>query len=650
MHDEAGSIVVRAIKGIISGIAGLNPPDIIDWIESTLEWPDGSAEDGPIILEPYQIAPIRNQMIPGTETGISMPEQNGKTTCWNCPSLYKARFDPAPAMIIYENRKKAEDINESIYEPIMMSIPYFKELKEDRPDLFVKGKYKFPGAWINIYGAGADLTSVPKRDLYDEEIDTQPLIPEKQISQCKNVRKRARSYSKLGLHNIVWCGSFKRNFKNSTMWWLAAQSDMSFWHLRCKGCKKLTINSTGYVVKLITGTVPRWVSIYQKTLKYKVDDSQKVIPSSCRLVCPECQHEHKADELLEMNSGLKGKYKEDQYISKYPKIKDFRFFIVGGLGGRAGNLAMLCESHLKLRQSRSQELKRDIMNSDFGLPLDPSVISGNARDKFDSHCVPRLKKKSDFFFTLMSCDTQTSPYGWYWVVRGYNDKGSFYITSGFCSVLREDRTVNKKKTEKEFKKLIRQKYTGHVPLFVIIDQGGGTVGTKAVKRMAREFHNVFQYKGEGNRSSKAVRFSKERGLRRLILATEKTISDDLRWHIYKDDRTTWFLPNEGINPIYQEQVLNVDPETGEMIEEAVRKDYYDCEKQFLALEYALEFRLAEYVTKIKEERAREKLKEKPKKEAEDNEKGKKIDEIKDKSVTVKQDKGPQGGGNFITNW
>ena len=640
--QEGLRAATRSIEGILAGIDGLIPPDIIEWIESELRVLSVSGEMERIKLEPYQIFAIRAHLIPGCEILISMIEQSGKSTIWQLVSIYKARFMNGPSMIIYENKIKAQEINEECYKPMLLSCDYFAELEKNDPKRFLANKYKFNAGWMDIQGAGSDITSKARKYMYDDEIDTQPLTPDKQKTQCQNVRKRTRAYAKHNLHNITWCGSFKRDFNTSTMWWLAVETDLAFWHLRCQGCNDLTINSTCYEVKHISGSAPRWISVYQKCLSYEVQDNV-VIEDSCRLICPECDHSHIADELPEMNKG------EDQYIAKYPNRKKKVSFIVGGLGSRVNNLISLCQSHLKLRQARSPEIRRDIMNSAFGLPVDPGLVSGEAQELLDNHCVERWNTE-DIDFVLMSADTQTSPFGWYYEVRAYkmhaNYLSSQQITSGFCSIQRHDYTIDKEKTEEEFTKLMHESYNGHIPAFVIIDQGG--THAKIVKRICKDNKKVYQYKGEGGKSSKLTRSSKEQA--RLIICNHRQLSDDLRYHIYKDDNTSWFLPNDGLNPEYEQHILNVHPDTGEQIQldNVCRKDYFDCSKMLLALENHLEKRIRKDISRTKAE-----YKERIEADSKENARDKGFDSLKNVANNKKKatlvDQRPNSGG-WINNY
>ena len=642
---EARQDVERIGYAICAAIEGLNPPDIIEWAEKTLKLPEGESQGGEYIkFEPYQILPIKAQLIPGVEVLISMIEQSGKTTCWKVVCIYKARFMPGPTLIVYESKSKAEDINEESFRPLMISEPYFAELYKEKPDLFLKDKYKLPGSWIDVQGAGSEITSKARQYIFNDEIDSQPLTPEKQKTQCDNARNRTRSFEKYLKQNIVWCGSFRRDFRTSTLWYLASDTNLAFWHLRCLKCKNLTINSTSYEVKFIAGSQPRFVAISQKVLKYETDEANKLIKESCRLICPECNHEHKVDDLPKMSKDIEQYIDRTGQIVKEEDIKpgDKLSFINGGLGSRINNLVKLCESDLRMKQSRSLEIKRKIMNSDFGLPIDPGIVSGSKEEQLDSHCIERIRDKKKFDYVLLAMDTQTSPFGWYWVARGYNKNGSHYITSDFLSILKEDLTVDKEKTIKAAEKLFNREFTGHKSLFVIIDQGG--THAKIVKDLVKGKPKIFQYKGEGGKSSKVVRFSKEKGQKRLILALEKQINADLRYHIYHDDNTSWFLPNEGLHPEYKRHILNINPDTGDQIQPdyVCRKDYFDCEKMLIALEYALEYRIKKHLERLKQQ----KKEEKPPKEL--HNKPKTLENITKKASINKGT--PVNKGGFVNSW
>ena len=94
-------------------------------------------------------------------------------------------------------------------------------------------------------------------------------------------------------------------------------------------------------------------------LKYETDEANKLIKESCRLICPECNHEHKVDDLPKMSKDIEQYIDRTGQIVKEEDIKpgDKLSFINGGLGSRINNLVKLCESDLRMKQSRSLEIK-----------------------------------------------------------------------------------------------------------------------------------------------------------------------------------------------------------------------------------------------------------------------------------------------------
>ena len=99
-----------------------------------------------------------------------------------------------------------------------------------------------------------------------------------------------------------------------------------------------------------------------------------------------------------------------------------------------------------------------------------------------------------------------------------------------------------------------------------------------------------------------------------------------------------------INPTEDILENDINPDTGDQIQPdyVCRKDYFDCEKMLIALEYALEYRIKKHLERLKQQ----KKEEKPPKEL--HNKPKTLENITKKASINKGT--PVNKGGFVNSW
>jgi len=581
-HRRAFDDLIRVVKGFKAGLDGVFPPGAIEWLESTIDLTSDSstAFDGKIKISPWQIMPILSQLIGGCEVDISAPEQSGKSMSWKLGAIYKARFMGGSMLTVYEERDKAALINKRTFHPLLMCVDEYKQANEQDKKFLVGNRYNFVNGSLEYLGAGADVTSQSFKFIHADELDTWPLTTAKRRSQVANLRKRWRTFQRQGLGSFTKCSSIKGTFTDSTMWNELKNSNMGVYHLKCLGCGKLTINSTCHEL-YFNEKADRWSNRYiNGLLKYDLDDFGDVDAGSCRVVCPDCKHEHSQNDLADTCKGAK------QYVYLQPRIKKHHGYIIGGLAcDRALTLAQICKAYNELETCNDFERKRTLYNSYFGIPLEVGIRDGEMDEILESHCIDRMEYPEKFTRVLMAADSQLSPFGWYYVIRGFDkDNNNYLLDHGFICRRRRDGGVDRRETINAFGEKCRKKCNGHKIDYVLADAGGGGDATEALKELSKRNRHIFMYKGGSFRDLYTVSKTNPR----LLNCSAKMAADELLYLIYhqedKESGNYWYLPEfNSLSQYYIDQVLNVAPENNttkdkEIINDSQRYDYFDCEK------------------------------------------------------------------------
>lgn len=610
VRRRAYSQAIRWAESLRARLEAINPPDVIEWIEKniTTEKDSSSAYQGYITLSEYQKAPIRAQLVGDVDVVICWPEQFGKSFSWKCPLVYKAKYMPAPRAIVYEEKDKAAEIHAKTVEPLFLAVPYFEKMHKENPGRWLKGRMKLSEGWIEYTGAGVDLTSNAYRDVVLDEYDTYPLTLPKKRSQLANARKRCRTFrSQYGLGCLVVCSSIKGEFEVSAeieganvspTWMEYKKTNMNQWHLLCLGCNKLTIPSTSHVFEWLP-VQKRYTARYIDCLRWEKDE-KGIIPDSVFLHCPECGHKHEQNDLKMMNAS------ENQYIPLNKRVKKRLGFMTGGLAeSRALKWAEFAQYKEEFDRSTDYEVKRTIANSFFGIPFEAGYRSTEMDEALESHCTD-YPEAEQIDYILAGFDTQSSPFGWYYTTRGYDESNnSFLLDHGFLRVSNNGKT-DYNGTVAKLEDYIRSfEYHGKNIDFSIIDQGGHH--TRIVKQVTKSNRNVYQYKGSS--ISDNFKLSDNEKQIRLIHANAKRAASRLCFLIYKQNErhaNYWNLPPyQDLRDAYINHILNIDPDSADEnkpLEKKQRIDYFACEKMTMVLNEVVRDRAIKRRSKIKSKR------------------------------------------------
>jgi hypothetical protein len=546
------------------------PTDPIEWIENNISfrWDTTSVSDSMVKLEPYQIRPIRAQYQKTVrEVTIMAVEQTGKSTCWRFPMVHKTVELPAPRWIIYESKDKAAEINKEQLDPILRKV-------EDLQGMFTKetasrARYDLPnGSVIDFTGAGAPITSKPKRDGVADEVDTWPLTEAGIRDNLENFKKRFRTYWRKGQGCLVKVSSPAPRKKGATQDMTHSvigdefdESDQGYWTLRCLKCRKLSIPSHATYL-----------------LQWEMTEDNEVKPKSITLDCPKCGHTHKEQNAQKMNDmGAYCDKSGKDLTGTWPEHVGCQWGAIAA--PRVFSWLQIAKEQLKSGSTADLYAQARFDNSWRGIPFRPRRKDSPGMDALRKHCteLPDPKQLANIF---LSADTQDS--GWYWIVRGVDAEGNLYrLGAGFV------------RTIQELEQVWDTKFLGMLCAMGIIDEGGHGDMPKHVRELVDKTQGLYAYKGTGSTGTKW----KHGNQKKTILAAAKQYKADLLYYMYSQkDRSNnyWFLPPfESLSEDYCSQMVAIQPnqkvkhgdrfENWDVSSQGVADHYFDCEKQLLVL-------------------------------------------------------------------
>jgi hypothetical protein len=554
------------------------PSDPIDWIQRniSLRHDPTSAHDGLVRLDPHQIRPIRAQYQPEVrEVTVMGVEQAGKSACWRFPMVHKMIEYPGPRWIIYESDDKAADINEEQLDPLLRNAPGLGGQLNRKTAL--KHRYNLPnGSTTDFSGAGADITSKPKRDGVADELDTWPLTLEGIRQNLRNFKKRFRTYWVRGEGCLVKVSSpspkRRQETKDLTQSAIGEEfdhSDQGYWTLRCLKCGKLSMPSH---------------AIYN--LQWECDDNDNVKPKTLALECPSCNYRHSEKHAQKMNE-------KGAYCTKGGK--DLTGIYSKHVGCQFGALAAprvfkwqdIAEAQMEAGSTADIYAQAYFDNSWRGLPFKPRRKQAPGVKTIVKHCapLPDAEKIANVFF---AADTQDD--GWYWITRGIDQEyNSYLLDYGFV----RDIDSLKAEWDKERQDIM--------PVLGIIDEGGHSENCKHVRQLVMAEQGLYGYKGAAPTSDN---FYLSKHVDKLIIGKAKHYQVLLLSAMYdeqkaENSRFQWYIPQrENITDDYLEQLAALRPNNrakhGDQYENYTTPEndtpdhYFDCEKEwFLLRDFAL---------------------------------------------------------------
>jgi len=569
--------VSKLLNQIRTYLAIHEKSDPVDWIQRhvSLAKDPTSASDGYVHLDPYQIMPIRAQyQAEVREVTIMAIEQTGKSACWRFSLLHKAVEYPGPTWVIYESDDKASEINEEQFDPLLRSLPQLHGQINRKTAL----KYRYNlanGTTIDFSGAGADITSKPKRDGVADELDTWPLTSEGIEQNLRNYKKRFRTYWVRGEGCLVKVSSPSPRKKGEnqdltrstigTEFRGCSPGYAGYWTLRCKKCRELSMPSHAI-----------------HNLQWECDEAEDedgavetVKKSTLRLVCPKCGHEHREKDAQAMNDTGAYCTGKGEEITGYDARVGYQW---GALAcPRVFAWAWIAEEQMASGRTADVYAQANFDNSVRGLPFRPRRKHSPNIKSIKLHCSPRPdpEELANVFF---SADTQDN--GWYYVARGVDTKSNLYLLGyGFV------------RTVQELKKAWDAPYAGIQAVMGIIDEGGHGDMPKYVEELVEREKGLYSYKG----GAIGERWRHSPNKSHLILANAKQYQADLLYYMYsQDDKTNnyWFLPPEDeLEDEYLEHMAAMQKSNtkkhGQEYENwesgTLADHYFDCEKQLLVL-------------------------------------------------------------------
>lgn len=178
-------------------------------------------------------------------------------------------------LVVYPGLDLAKDTNETKVLPLMKCIP---QLEEDlsRPYSQRANRYVLGNSVIYFQGSGSKIVSRSCNYVVGDEVDVwDPSLPE----NVKDLSKRTRSWE--DATEVFVCTP---SVENGEIWKMFLEGSQGYFTLRCRECGRLSMRSCD-VHNL------QFTTVEDEELR-----CSRVIPGSCRLVCPICGHEHSEED------------------------------------------------------------------------------------------------------------------------------------------------------------------------------------------------------------------------------------------------------------------------------------------------------------------------------------------------------------------
>lgn len=603
INGAAESDISIVCDGFTDRLNTLMPVDVVEWIETEIfmESTKVGQEAGRIKLEPFQVAPIKAQLERGVQwVVIIAPEQYGKSFCWRLPKVYQMRFWNGLFVIVYEQADKAREINDREFHPVVEAVQELREQLANGEGKYTKKNYTMRDNIFTFLGAGADITSQRVRAAAGDEVDTWPLLYQKKLSQVANLEKRLRRAMARGEGCLTLCSSPKGTDDDSAIWHCYQETNQGIFTLRCMGCGELTIPST-----MIDGKRDPFTKEFHGGLKWETENFV-VDPNSIRLECPACHYQHIDDESRDM-------VEWGDYVFKNSNVWAKHGYLFGSLCSYkrvdgtwlALRWVDIAQKRVDVSRTNSFEERRTYYNSFVGIPLPKKERADDAETTIQSH--RSSYEDAEIGCIIGAADTQESPWGWFWIIRGVDENWNTYlIDCGFAS------------SEDELGEVVNGIYLEMPVTLFIVDQGG--TNAAGVKRLAKKHRNVWQYKG-ASKPTELWALSQNKDQRKLLICDATRLQIMVLRLIYEqDDRNNnyWFLPlqeqiekwREASDELaksknydakvfdYMEHIISVQPTDGKEGDKYQywtckgneRRDYFDCEKMLLVLLGRQQFR------------------------------------------------------------
>ena len=347
---------------------------------------------------PHLRAPLREFDYRGKRKVLTCvgPEQTGKTMLELAGFVWTRRILPSGALIIYPDDGLAKQIDRTKMRPILEADPVLGPQLAKRTTAGSMS-YRFSDSITFYLGSGSPITSLSVPLVFCDELDTW-LEFEGQESPLTGAKKRTRAYDEALLIEVCTPRGLE---SESLIWEEFRQSSQGYFHLRCQACGKLTMRSCDV-----------------HNLQWELDDDDRLIPESIRLICPECRHEHTEDQKPEM-------IRSGDYVHRYPDaLREHPGYQWGALVSMKKSLdwPTIAEAQLAAGSSGHYKAQLYFYNSIRGLPLRHGGVAGKRETTLRKLCVPTPAKLAQRWIGV---DVQADRM--YYVVRGLDQTGSTHL-------------------------------------------------------------------------------------------------------------------------------------------------------------------------------------------------------------------------------
>lgn len=463
----------------------------VDYIEEPVAWAERNVDLGRDITSnargminlddtPYLKRPLQYAMGKGKRLlTVQAVEQTAKSMLWKLIVMWLMKFRSVPIGLVYQNKEVGGQIIRDSLVPLMKGVNSF------RHDLASEGwsmkRIKVGGRPLYLMTGDSPIISYPMAVMIGDEVNDwrqeraarkavikRQSAEEYQVSKILDMDKRTRTFddslrvlvcSPTGYHGPITLETEK--------------SSKGKWHLRCQGCRELTIDTTAS----------------EEYMQYDTTEAGDVIPESCRLVCPECGYVHREDSrrLTTRKMTLEG-----GYIDEFPERIDTHMGCNwGALAAPFPGVAwpVICQAIEATRRSHGREAAQYLANSINGVHYRPEVVTGDKLDAIRAHQTPELPPEiiSKLDAIYMTVDTQDV--GYWWTVLGVDGRENWYVLDYGYSW--DDHGIID---------AWKAKYCGFRPIAGMIDEGGHR--KKDVDRLVAKLGKGFwKYKGADGRST-----------------------------------------------------------------------------------------------------------------------------------------------------
>lgn len=554
-----------------------------EWAEKNISFEyDVSAnfERFDLSLTPYLKDPLDTWNFANTirEVTVVSPEQMGKSLSWIIGLLYTFIYNPCLSLIVYPSDDLGIKINKEKLEPLIRAIPRLAvELEQPRSQK--KDCYHFSNLKCYFSGAGSRVTSQSAKIRIADEIDDW-IQHEGQVTNLQDIRKRARSFKESMLFKVC-----SPTTKSGLIWKEFKNGSQGHWHLRCKACGKLSMRSC---------------DIYN--MQWNIDEHNRIVEDSIRLICPICKHEHIEEDKRQINISGAYVHKDTSLLNTYPT---FQWGALACTWGGLMSWVNIAKAQMDAGKSGSYQEQAYFDNSIRGLPFIPREVDDNSLNSLKQHIwqdeIPWDTVEGIFY----AGDTQDDKI--YYVIAAVDHKSNIYILEANTEPILE-------KIREKIEMPIN--VNGQKILGAIQDEGGHR--SLEIQAFSKTIANLWTYKGY-NRIAKRIERSQAQDRKNLLLVKEEIFRPETLYYIHsqtkKDNNYLFFsknLPDEFYEHLlsYKQDNTKKNGDSYENWTHNGRKhDYFDCLKMLYAIieYYKINYRglwyknKAEWITKRTEQ-------------------------------------------------